>query len=470
MYKHKTMIKNLIVALLINSVTFLFSTAQPLSMSDAIELALKNNYQIQIAEKQVDLAKNNNNLGTAGRYPVVNFTLSPNNRLSVNNNPASFLNGTFSNIGATVGTDVSWVLFNGFKVDINKARLEEIERQSIGNSEVIIENTIQAVILAYYRALIEQEKKQVLQQSLQLSKDRLDYEELKRELGTGGTFDVLQVKNNYLSDSVALVLQQNILDVQLQNLKLAMGIDEQANYVLTDKLGFEQQSYEYANLEERMLANNKNLQNQYINVEILKKDVELAKSNIYPRISANTGFTGGVSRFQFHKLNLPDGATLPPEEIERRKEPVVGKTFDYYLNFSLSFNIFNGGNTRRAIQNAQINQKIGELSIEDLKRNMNTQLENTLTTYNNQLQLVKLNEELISNASLNLSLAEDRFKSGLINSFNYRDIQLAQIRASRARLESIFKKLLSKRQEALQNVSCHLLFILNRITIHQSAE
>ena len=55
---------------------FLFgpSNAQDdLSMSNAIEIGLQNNYQIQIAERYGDIANTNNNWQTAGRYPLVNF-------------------------------------------------------------------------------------------------------------------------------------------------------------------------------------------------------------------------------------------------------------------------------------------------------------------------------------------------------------------------------------------------------------
>ena len=62
----------------------------------------------------------------------------------------------------------------------------------------------------------------------------------------------------------------------------------------------------------------------------------------------------------------------------------------------------------------------------------------SLATFNNQRQLVLLTQNLIENAEENLRIADERFKGGLITSFDYRTIQLNFINASQARLNAIF--------------------------------
>ena len=56
----------------------------------------------------------------------------------------------------------------------------------------------------------------------------------------------------------------------------------------------------------------------------------------------------------------------------------------------------------------------------------------------NQKRVVTLTEQLVSNARENLGIAEERFKGGLINSFDYRAVQLAFINAEQSRLAAIF--------------------------------
>jgi len=73
-----------------------------------------------------------------------------------------------------------------------------------------------------------------------------------------------------------------------------------------------------------------------------------------------------------------------------------------------------------------------------LKRTLSNQLQNALANYNNQLRLVNLTANLINNAKENLTIGEERFKGGLITSFDYRNIQLSFVNASQARLNAIF--------------------------------
>ncbi|MDX1285633.1 MAG: TolC family protein, partial [Draconibacterium sp.] len=117
---------------------------QPLSLSDAIGKALENNYDIRIVKENQRIAEIRNNWGTAGRYPYINLTMGDDNSFNLNENE-NFVTNRFS-----AGASVSWTLFDGLSVKINKQRFEELEQLSKQNTAIIVEGTIQSVILAYY--------------------------------------------------------------------------------------------------------------------------------------------------------------------------------------------------------------------------------------------------------------------------------------------------------------------------------
>ena len=71
------------------SSTFVVQAQQNLSIAQAVERGLKNNFQIQIANLQTEIAENNNNWLAAGRHPVVNFILNSGNNYASTENPAS---------------------------------------------------------------------------------------------------------------------------------------------------------------------------------------------------------------------------------------------------------------------------------------------------------------------------------------------------------------------------------------------
>lgn len=402
---------------------FLFQgiAQETLSLSQAIETGLKNNFQILIAEKNTDIATNNNSWGEAGLYPTVNFRLSQSNRRQEQNNPTSFVQGSLFSSSIAPNLDVAWTLFQGFQVSISKERFAQLQEQSQGNVQVVIENTIQAITLAYYRCLIEQQKLKIVEKTFQLSKDRFDYLQSKKELGVATTFEVLQEKNAYLNDSLNVVNQAyNITNTQ-RNLNLLLALDSETQYEFPSNVDVPTTTYQFEELQKKMLESNQSLQNQYINLAILKQNIALQKSFLYPSVSLNLGTNYNGSY------------------LARDGDAITGNSNDFYANFTLNFTLFNGGKTKRAIENSKIQEEIGNLQKEELSLNLKNQLRNFYEQYNLQQQRYNIQLETQKTTQLNLDLAQERFKTGLINSFDFRTIQLSYLNTELQLLEQSYQ-------------------------------
>ncbi|MEM8906394.1 MAG: TolC family protein, partial [Bacteroidota bacterium] len=280
---------------------------EQLSLSQAIERGLQNNYDIQIAQKEIDIARNNNTWKSAGRFPTINFNLNVDNSFSGQNNPASFLQRfTSAATGFTGSIDATYTLFDGYRVKINKQRFEALEKQNEGNAKVAIENTVREIILAYYEALIQKESLETVEELLILSKDRVDYQATRSEFGQAGRFDLLQSEDAYFNDSTNYLINLNAFDLALRNLNLAMGEDQQdMRYDLTDELSFTAQPYAFEDLREKMLASNQNLQNLYVSLSLANIEQDAARSNRYPTLSLNGGANYGASFSGINVLEAP---------------------------------------------------------------------------------------------------------------------------------------------------------------------
>jgi outer membrane protein len=393
-----------------------------LSLANAIQKGLENNFGIRIARQNVKIAANNNTWGTAGRYPTLDIGLNLNN--TYNNDPGSVDPETrdrfmFNSLSPYI--NLKWLLFNGFSIKITKAKLAYLNRISEGNAAIAVENTVQAIVLAYYKVLLEREKLAVVEEVQTLSKDRYDYVRSKKEVGAAATYDVLQAKIAWLNDTSTVLLQQVNVKNALRNLNLVLGEPAETMYNLVDTFTVKMHEYQLDDLLEKLLENNKTLRNQYVNQAILKKDIALQRSAIFPTISLNSGITRIGSRIKYE--NIP---------------AVNSVSYDYYVNFSVSLNLFNGGNTRRAIANAKIQEKIGHLQIEEMELTLGNVLRTTFELYNVEKQLLTVAEERIKSAKLNMDISGEKFKAGAINSFNYRDVQLIYLNAAIGKLEAIY--------------------------------
>jgi outer membrane protein TolC len=393
-----------------------------LSLADAIRKGLENNFNIRISRQNLKIAANNNTWGSAGRYPTLDIGL--NSSSSYNDEPDSTdpeARSKYMFNSLTPYVNLRWVLFNGFAITIRKDKLAYLNRISEGNAAIAVENTLQAIVLAYYTALLEKEKLAVVEEVRKLSQDRYDYVMTKKEIGAAATFDVLQAKIAWLDDTSTVLLQQVNVKNALRNLNLVLGEPAEKQYRVIDTFTVEMHDYKLEDLLGRLLKNNKTLKNQYINQAILKKDIALQRSAIFPVISLNSGINRTGSRLKMEGM------------------PAVNSvSYDYYVNFSVNLNLFNGGNTRRAIANARIQERIGQLQIEEIELTLGNVLRTTIELYNVEKQLLKVAEERIKSAKLNMDISGEKFKAGAINSFNYRDVQLIYLNAALGKLQAVY--------------------------------
>lgn len=395
-----------------------------ISLPQAIEEALNASYQVKIADKNTAIAQNNNNYGEAGRFPSITLSVNPQNTYSNIKNPTSFLNGAqILGTGGTASLDLSWTLFDGFKVRINKSRFDLFEEQSKGNAKLIVENLVQQVTLAYYNAIVQKSRLSMQEEVLQFSRDKINYTKNRQEFGQATTFDLLQVQDAYLNDSIVWQSQQLSYEMALQNLLLAMGKTAGVDPTLSpvDSLNYELADYDFETLKNELLDNNQQLKNEKLKELIAKNNIEFQQSNLYPRLAMNAGISD--------QLNISQVSGKAPQISDAWQ---AGSTFNGYVNFGLTYNIYNGGKVRRSIQNAKFQQEISQLSTKDLERQLLNQLAILVEQYNRQKQILALSLQLVNNSRQNRTIATERFLGNTLNFFDFRTIQTNYVRSINA--------------------------------------
>jgi outer membrane protein len=385
-----------------------------LSAKDAVKIALEKNYNIQIAENQEEIAKLNNKWSEAGMFPTVALTAAFNNGIQDNSkNPFTFTPGIILNQGFSPVLSANWNIFSGFAVWITKERLELLESQSAGNSMLIIENTIQDVLKAYYSAVLQQERLNLFSQLLQTSSKRLKYAELKEKYSASNSLEILQFRNQYYTDSTNKLLQEINYHNTLRNLLILMNESDEINFsgnfpILTDKLNVNLMSLDEKEAFKDLLSSNQNLKNQYINWELQKSAVELQKSFLYPTLSLQAGVTPAYNWLR----NLED------ENMKFETQ-----TLNYYANLNLRYNVFNNWKTKRSVEVAKIQEKIAELNVQSMEKTMQSSLTGLLELYKLRSQLVNISEENLVYAEKMWQLTQKRYELGSVNSIELASIQ-----------------------------------------------
>jgi outer membrane protein len=446
---------------------FLFSTffakaQDTLSLAHAVAIGLDNNFNVQIGKLNIDIASNNNTWGQAGLLPTINLIPAFNNSI-VQRKPANPFAVAGRNISDNlVGQlDAQFVLFDGFSVRLNKQRLEQLEELSYGNAAFVLENTVQGVILGYYTTLLEKKRLQILKINLAFSKERYDYVKLRKDLGSAITFDVLQEQNNYLTDSANVLQQQIRVKNAFRSLNLLLNEPLATEYKLTDSLQYESEVYAYEDLRIKMVSSNTNLQNQYINQEILRNNTRNQQSNNYPSLTLNLGATGSLDQLNAKFRPTEGGVSIRnPVPVgfvnDDQNQPVygssvapeystkLGNSYGGYANLGMRWTLFNGGQIKRSIENAQVQEKIGQLTTDQLKLSVENDLLNNFDLYNLRRQLVQIAQTKLNAAELNIRLANERYKNGTLSAIDLRIVQENYRNSALENYQAIYNSIASK--------------------------
>jgi outer membrane protein len=87
---------------------------------------------------------------------------------------------------------------------------------------------------------------------------------------------------------------------------------------------------------------------------------------------------------------------------------------------------------------AKIDEAIGLVEADEMKHELNNSLSKLYEFYLLRQELLTLAFENLEAARLNLQLSKERFESGAINSFNYRDVQISYITIAQRQLEAVY--------------------------------
>ncbi|PHR47349.1 MAG: hypothetical protein COA32_07985 [Fluviicola sp.] len=419
------------LTILFLSTCFSVFSQEELSAKKAVMVALENNFQMQIAEKQIEVAEKNNKWSEAGLFPTVDLTAGYNHSVVDNtNNPFTFTPGLIYNGQINPGINVNWNIFSGFAVKISKDRLNQLESQSNGNYSLILENTAYDVLQAYYNALFQDSQLENLKDILELTKKQYQYEESKQKLGQSNHLEVVQMRNQLLSDSINIMQQKVVRDNAYRNLLLLMNVPEEdltgnSFPSLVDSLGVPLESFQKEKLIEEITANNQNLKNQLINLELQKTNTDLQRSFLYPTLTAQLGASPSFGNFR----------ALNDENLNASTQQI-----SYFANVSLRYSLFDNWKNKRAVEVSKIQEEISEMNVKELEKQLLANSHNLANLYEIRNHLVNVSSENVAYAQQAYKMGLDRYNLGSINS-----IDLLQLRNSYLNAKLNYTNLLFQR-------------------------
>ena len=394
-----------------------------LSLEEAISTGLKNNFSILISAKDRDIAKNNNTIGNAGFLPVVGVSGTVReNYLSGNVEDASggisqTDNAHSSLLNANVSLD--WTLFDGFRMFVQKDRLEALQKLGETSMKATIENVLSEIVVSYYSIVQSKNRLRVLQDAIDFSNRRKDLTMKRFQLGLASELAYLQSITDLNADSAAFLRQQAGLKNAKADLNLLMVISPSFEYDVTDTILFKN-ILDYGELTGILQTANTQIDIAKQNYEISQMNYRLTHSPKYPQLSFFSDYNYSRSKYDYGQTRL-----------NKSYGPIVG--------LGVSYSIFDGFNRRRTSANAQIQSESSELRLKQVTQQMETSIYQLYNDYQNNLKLITLESEDLKITQQNTFIAFEKYRLGELSDIDLRQIQLIQLEAENRLLLAQFQ-------------------------------
>lgn len=379
------------------------------TLPNLIHVGLQNNYGLQIVKNEERIAQNNATRANAGYLPTVGLTAGYDAALNSGNTTTRSPQATtrtrnVADLGFNAGISANWTVFDGFKIQTNYARLQELRRQSATQTRIALEDYVATLASEYYNYVQQRIRLRNLRNAVALSKERLRIVRERYTLGSASRLDLQQAQVDFNADSAQSLKQRELLATALIRLnELLAAKDMNTPLHIAGTTITLRQGMNYDTLWQSTLKTNVALLNTEHGKNLAQLDLKSAASRDYPyvKLNANYGYTHS---------NITQGATA-------KRDNWGGN-----LGVTVGFNLFDG-NRRRERRNAQIQLENAELTQTELRQALQADLADLWQAYQNNLRLLTLERENLIAAQENHYIAQERFMLGDLSGIQMREAQ-----------------------------------------------
>jgi outer membrane protein TolC len=363
-----------------------------LGLEECLSIALANSFQIAISEGNVEKAEIGVKDAKAAFLPELRLL------------GGYYIGDTYSSPGwnpdyYSLSLAASVTPFNGGKNFINTAKSRE-SLSSARQSRLLAETDLILEVMARYYGLLEaSEILELRKESLDQKKTHLEFARAQYDLGLVPKSDVLKAEVAVLSGEVDLVEADGNLGIARTGLNDAMGIGLENSFSIEPVDVDREDPPGTQECLEEAFRNRPEILRQKSSVTIGEYNVKLARVDVWPKLTVVGSYNAYVDRFVF------DGLPLDKTNWDDNS--------DWRVGIGLSFPLFDGGITRRAVQSARIDLEQAELDYLDLERQVNLEVKSAHLGLVTALKTIDVTEKEVESAQESYDAALGRYETGV---------------------------------------------------------
>jgi len=400
------------------------------TLEECIVYALENN--ISIKQSELDLKVSDvEKLEAIGNFiPSLAGSANYGINTGANINPVTnqFNNQTFRSASANINSGVN--IYNGL---VNWKTLQRAKINKISNSyrlDKMKDDIMLSITNSFLQILFNKEQLKVLNNQNKITKENLERTEQLIDAGTVPAGDIYDIQATDAGQEQQIINAENTLLISKLGLAQTLLLKEYEKFDIDSEIMDVPVTNILNETPEAIAAKAKDVVNEVkiaaTNLEIAKKDVQIARSGYQPTLA---GFLGYNTRF-----------------VQSNPQPVIEQLYNFDgTNFGLQITVpvLNGFATRGRVQRSKVNQERSTYLLEQAELD----LERTVfQAYNDLLNAKKTYEAALKTKEARkfaFDFSKERYDVGLLNSFDFNQSSLlyenAQSEVLRTKYDYIFR-------------------------------
>jgi len=396
------------------SILFILSVSinaqNSLSLENALAITLKENIDIKIKTNELNQVENYEKVGVLGVLPRIKI----NGAASANkgNSSIEFATNDFPSIddassestSLNGNIEFSYNLFNGLGSIYTYQKLKK--QSDLKSTELLIqiEQALIKTAKQYYDIAYLQEQNKILNELLDVSKERYERIKVQSEFGNASKLDLLSAEIDLNKDSINLMNSDYNLLVAKNQLNQTLNRELTLDFNVENKVEINS-NLVYDDLNKQIQNNNNNILFQQYLIEVSKKDKKINSVSILPKINISG---------QYGYNNTESNTSLILDQTN------LGLTG--YINFT--WDIFDGMAKRKITQNKKIEIESNKLQLKAIKQEIQKEFNSTFKQYSNSINLIDIEKRNQETSEKFFERAKEQFYQGQLSR---NDFRLAQI-------------------------------------------
>jgi outer membrane protein len=404
---------------LVFTITLCFSSlllhaqVEEITIEKAVELALENNVQYKQARNNITNNKEAILQAKGDFLPSINgnFGGGASSGFQFNNATGEFDDFIINSFNGGIGTNVN--IFNGFR-NIETLRQAEFTNESAEKRlERLKEQVIFETATSYLTILLNKNLVEISEENLNASEEQLNLVMEQVKVGARPIVDRFNQESVVATNELDLIRRTNELNISEIRLVRALQLDPLKQYSFAQP-GVEldqmmPKTYSLTSLYDTAMENRSDLEAQLSDIEASKNAINIAKSGLYPSLTASANFSSRYND-QTRAFEVINGT---PERVKVDfNNQFFTRNVQRSGNVSLRVPIFNNFSVRRSVQSAKVQYKNAQIQLKDQKLGVMVEVKQALNDYNALVKEFETNDKALLASKQNFDITRERYNVG----------------------------------------------------------